>query len=151
MIVLDTTVLAYAVGEAHPLRDPCRRLLTAHAEGRLEATTTVEVLQEFAHIRARRRARSDAVALTRSYAAAFTQLVTTPADLDRGLALFEDHPELGAFDCVLAAVALDRGADALVSADAAFASVPGLHWVDPGTPALDRLLAANLRRSSDEP
>ena len=65
MIVLDTTVLAYAVGEAHPLRDPCRRLLAAHAEGRIEATTTVEVIQEFAHIRARRRTRPDAVRLAR--------------------------------------------------------------------------------------
>ncbi|MBA3851191.1 MAG: VapC toxin family PIN domain ribonuclease, partial [Chloroflexi bacterium] len=27
MIVLDTTVLAYAVGAQHPSRDPCRRLL----------------------------------------------------------------------------------------------------------------------------
>jgi predicted nucleic acid-binding protein len=140
VIILDTTVLAYAVGEAHPLRDPCRQLLAAHAEGRLEATTTVEVLQEFAHIRARRRTRPDAVAVTRNYLAAFTLLVTTPGDLDRGLSLYEDHPELGTFDAVLAAVALDRHAEALVSADRAFASVPGLPWIDPGTPAIGRLL-----------
>src|SRR3546814_18276501 len=42
VIVLDTTVLAYAVGDAHPLRDPCRRLLSAHAMGRVEAATTLE-------------------------------------------------------------------------------------------------------------
>ena len=140
MIILDTTVLAYAVGEEHPLRDPCRRLLAAHADGRLEATTTVEVIQEFTHIRARRRTRSDAVALARKYLAAFNLLVTTPDDLDRGLDLFERHPELGAFDAVLAAVALERRADALVSADRAFASVPGLSWVDPLAPAIGRLI-----------
>ena len=140
MIILDTTVLAYAVGEEHPLRDPCRRLLAAHANGRLEATTTVEVIQEFTHIRARRRTRSDAVALARKYLAAFSLLVTTPDDLDRGLDLFERHPELGAFDAVLAAVALERRADALVSADRAFASVPGLSWFDPLAPAIGRLI-----------
>lgn len=140
MIVLDTTVLAYAVGEEHPLRDPCRRLLAAHADGRIEATTTVEVVQEFAHIRARRRTRPDAVHVARQYAAAFTLLVTTPDDLDRGLGLFERHPSLGAFDAVLAAVVLDRQAEALISADRAFASVPDLPLIDPATPALLRLI-----------
>ena len=140
MFILDTTVLTYAVGEEHPLRDPCRRLLAAHADGRLEATTTVEVIQEFTHIRARRRTRSDAVALARKYLAAFSLLVTTPDDLNRGLDLFERHPELGAFDAVLAAVALERRADAFVSGDRAFASVPGLSWVDPLAPAIGRLI-----------
>lgn len=140
MIVLDTTILAYAVGDEHPLRDPCRHLLTAHGDGLIEATTTVEVIQEFAHIRARRRTRIDAVTLARHYLSAFVVLVATAEDLDRGLTLFEGHPGLGAFDAVLAAVALDRGAEALVSADRAFASVPNLRWVDPATPALRRLI-----------
>ena len=140
MIVLDTTVLAYAVGGEHPLRDPCRRLLAAHAEGGVEAATTVEVIQEFAHIRARRQTRPDAVHVARQYVAAFSLLVTTPDDLDRGLDLFEQYPALGAFDAVLAAVALEHGAQALVSADRAFGSVPGLPWVDPASPAMLRLI-----------
>lgn len=140
MIVLDTTILAYAVGDAHALRTPCRRLLTAHGEGRIEATTTIEVIQAFAHIRARRRTRSDAVTLARHYLSAFAVLAATADDLDRGLALFERLPGLGAFDSVLAAVALDRGAEALVSADRAFASVPNLRWIDPATSAMRRLV-----------
>jgi len=140
MIILDTTVLAYAVGEEHPLRDPCRRLLSAHAEGRIEATTTVEVIQEFAHVRARRQTRAEAGRLARRYMAAFTLVVTTPDDLDRGLDLFEQYPMVGAFDAVLAAVALVRHADALVSADRAFASIPGLSFVDPTTRDLVRLI-----------
>ncbi len=65
MIVLGTTVIACAVGEEHPLRDPCRRILAAHADGRIDATTTVEVIQELVHVRARRRDRADAAALGR--------------------------------------------------------------------------------------
>lgn len=140
MIVLDTTVLVYAVGEDHPLRDPCRRLLQAHADGRVEATTTVEVVQELVHVRSRRRDRADAAALGRRVAEAFALLSATGHDLERGLALFESSPALGAFDAVLAAVALGRGAEALVSADRAFADVPGLRWVDPASPALDGLI-----------
>lgn len=139
MIILDTTVLAYAVGDEHALREPCRRLLAAHANGTIEATTTVEVLQEFAHVRARRRTREDAANLTRLYSVALNPIVTTAADLDAGLSLFEQHPELGAFDAVLAAVALAKGA-ALVSADGAFAAIPELAWIDPATAAVDRML-----------
>lgn len=140
MILIDTTVLSYAVSVEHPLRDPCRRLLRAHAEERIEATTTVEVIQEFVHVRARRRPRDDAVALARHYVAALAPLVTRTEDLDLGLSLFEDWADLGAFDSVLAAVALNRRADALVSADRAFHEVPELRWVDPATADLDRVI-----------
>lgn len=141
MIVLDTTILAYAVADEHPLREPCRRVLAAHGQGRVEATTTVEVIQEFTHIRARRRSRTDAANIARHYLGAFSVLVATPDDLDRSLNLFEHHSELGAFDALLAAVAMNRGAEALVSADRAFASVPDLRWVDPATPALLNLIS----------
>jgi predicted nucleic acid-binding protein len=63
MIVLDTTVLVYAKGAAHPLRDPCRRLLAAIIEREVQATTTVEAIQEFVHVRARRRDSAGARAL----------------------------------------------------------------------------------------
>jgi predicted nucleic acid-binding protein len=62
MIVLDTTVLVYAKGTDHPLRVPCRQLIQAVAERQIAATTTIEVIQEFVHMRARRRGREDAAA-----------------------------------------------------------------------------------------
>lgn len=145
MILLDTTVLAYAVGTAHPLRDPCRRVLTAHAEGEIAATTTIETLQEFLHVRARRRPRSDAVAITTAYVDALSPIATTTEDLRRALELFVDLPELGAFDAVLGAVAIGRDAT-IVSADAGFARVPGLSWVDPAGPELGRLLESGPER-----
>jgi predicted nucleic acid-binding protein len=140
VIILDTTVLSYAVGDEHALRTPCRRLLSAHGDGHIEATTTVEVVQEFVHVRARRRSRADAVALGRYYRAAFVLVSSMTEDLDLGLDLFARYPALGAFDAVLAAVALNRRAEALVSADHAFGEVPHLSWIDPATSALDRLI-----------
>lgn len=61
--------------------------------------------------------------------------------LDRGLRLFEEHPELGAFDAVLAATALGHEAQALVSADTDFRVLRGLRHVEPGTRAFEDLLA----------
>ena len=61
MIILDTTILVYAIGGGHPLREPCRRVLRAHGDGLVTAATTVEVLQEFVHVFARRRDRATAI------------------------------------------------------------------------------------------
>ncbi|CAN5575730.1 type II toxin-antitoxin system VapC family toxin [soil metagenome] len=140
MILLDTTVLAYAVGEEHALRRPARWLLEAHGSGRIEATTTVEVLQEFLHIRSRRRPHADAVRLTREFAVAFDLQIIIADDLEVGLDLYLRTPRLGAFDAMLAAVATRRKVRALVSADRAFAGVEGLPWLDLADPNLERSL-----------
>lgn len=144
MIVLDTTVLAYSAGNDHPLRVPCRRILEAVSRGALTAVTTTHVIEEFVHIRSRRRPRDDAAELGRQYATLLAPLVAVDADdLADGLRLFVDHPLLGSFDAVLAAVALRRGADALVSADRAFTGVSGLRHLDPiDAQGLDDLLGS---------
>lgn len=141
MIVVDTTVLVYAVGAEHPLREPCRDLITAVEGGEVRATTTVEVIQELAHVRARRRGRRDGRRLAASYAALFAPLLTVDGDdLEDGLALFERSEELGAFDCVLAATTIRRGARALVSADRGFGAVRGLRHLDPADPEFSSAL-----------
>jgi len=132
MIVLDTTVLVYAKGAEHPLRDPCRALITAIADGDLDATSTAEVIQEFVHVRATRRGRSDAASLGRDYAELLSPLLSVMTrELTHGLSLFEEIESLGAFDAVLAASAIATGASALVSADTAFSAIPGLRHVVP--------------------
>jgi uncharacterized protein len=141
MIVLDATVLVYAKGADHPLRDPCRRLVDAVARGRLDATSTVEVIQEFVHVRAQRRGRSDAVALGRDYTDLLAPLLRVEEEhLRRGLSLFEHNERLGAFDAVLAAAALDIGVSAFISADSAFAHVADLPHVVPDDDGVSRLL-----------
>lgn len=140
MIVLDTTVLVYAKGADHHLRDPCRRILEAVAEGRCIATTTSEVIQEFVRVRARRRDRSEAVELGLAYAELLGPLIAPDgAALRAGLELYRRHPELDAFDAVLAATAMAAGAEALVSADRAYGVVGGLRHLDPADPALAML------------
>lgn len=141
MIVVDTTILVLAVGADHELREAARRTVAAVAARNVEATTTPEAIQEFAHVRGRRRGRRDAAGLARRYAELFAPLVVVEAEhLERGLRLFEAHPELGAFDAVLAAAALAHDAT-LISADGDFAVVPDLRHVMPGTPAFEALLA----------
>ncbi len=143
MILLDTTVLVYAKGQDHPLRDPCRDLIAAIAARQIEATTTVEVVQEFVHVRARRRGRGDAASLGRDYAELLSPLLSlTAEDLGSGLVLFERSDRLGAFDAVLAAASARAGVSALVSADEGFASIAEVSHVVPDTGGIAALLAS---------
>lgn len=134
MILVDTTMLVYAVGGEHPLRAPARALVELVRDGAARAATTVEVIQEFAHVRSRRRPRAEAAALAREYAVGFSPLAR-PGDEDvlRGLELFAVSDGLGPFDAVLAATALRRDW-ALVSADRSFGRVAGLSYLDPSSP-----------------
>lgn len=142
MIVLDTTVLVYAVGADHPQREPCRQIVRAIQAGALTARTTIEVIREFAHVRARRRDRHDAALLAYEFASLLQPLIVIDElDLKRGLELFEEQDHLDPFDCVLAAAVGRRGATGLVSADRAFDRVPGLATFDPAAD-LDRILRA---------
>lgn len=143
MILLDTTILVYALGSEHSLREPSRRLLAAVRDGKIVATTTIGVIEEFVHVFSRRRPRATAAEFARRYAIGLSPLlVAGEAELEQGLRLFERHDHLGAFDAVLAAVALTAGADALVSADRSFAGIRGLRHIEPETPEFEGLIAA---------
>lgn len=122
--------------------DPCRRLVEGIAAGRVEATTAVDVLQEFTHVYARRRSRREAARIARHYAELLAPVFSFErGHLEAALRLFERQPALGAFDALLAAAAIAQEADALVSADEAFRTVPGLRLVEPATSAFEELLA----------
>jgi uncharacterized protein len=141
VIVLDTTVLAYAVGADHPLREPCQQLVRAIAGGTILATT-IEVIQEFTHVRARRRDRKDAAGLARDYIELLSPLlIVEGTDLREGLRLFEEGTGFGSFDAVLAAAAHAAGAEALVSADAGFSGITAIHHVVPDADGVRGLLA----------
>ncbi len=141
MIVLDTTVLVYAVGADHTLREPCQQLIRAIADGTILATTTIEVIQEFTHVRARRRDRKDAAELARDYIELLSPLlIVEETDLREGLRLHEEGTGFGSFDAVLAAAARAAGADALVSAVTGFSSIAAIQHIIPDANGILQLL-----------
>lgn len=50
MIFVDSNVLIYAVGRAHPLRDEARGFFLEHVESDEALVTSAEVLQELLHV-----------------------------------------------------------------------------------------------------
>ena len=150
MIVVDTTVLVYAVGADHTLREPCQQLIRAIADGTILATTTIEVIQEFTHVRARRRDRKDAAELARDYIELLSPLlIVEETDLREGLRLYQEGTEFGSFgsfgsfDAVLAAAARAAGADALVSADTGFSGIAAIQHVIPDANGILQLLGTS--------
>ncbi len=133
MLVVDTSVLVYATGDTHPLREPAIQLLRDVVESRVSATTTPEVLQEYANVRAHRRDRSSARDQAERFAELLGPLTTVSTrDVLDGLRLWEGTQSPGAFDAVLAALSLSRSWT-LVSADRGFAHVDDLDWIDLAT------------------
>lgn len=128
----DTAIFVYAVGGEHRLREPCREIVARARRGELAGEASVELVQEFAHIRLRRGSdRSEALALTRAVADLCALHDFDRQDLPLILTLLDQHPQLDVRDAVHAATALARGIDAVLSPDVAFDSVPGLSRVDP--------------------
>ncbi len=128
----DTNVFVYAVGGPSPYRDACRAIVERAAAGELAGEASVGLLQEFAHQRLRRTGdRRLAVAAARRVAPLCALHDVTAADVTLGLALLGQHDALSARDATFAAVALNRGVEAILTADTAFDGVGALQRVDP--------------------
>jgi hypothetical protein len=141
VIALDTNILVYAVGSPHAFAEPCQAMVAAIRDHRLEATTTPAVIQEFVHVTMRRRPLEAAIALAVDFADLLAPLVSVgEVHLRRGLRILKDHPDLEAFDALLAAVVIEESIDAVVSADARLGAVNDLQVIVPGTDRFAELL-----------
>lgn len=128
----DTSIFVYALGGEHSYREPCREIVRRASVGDLQGEASVDLLQELVHQRSRRTGdRSGAVAATRRVAKLISLHPLEDDDLTRGMELFERHQTLNARDAVFAAVALNRGIDAILATDRAFEDIDGLERIDP--------------------
>jgi len=134
-------VFLYAVGADHAYRDPCRQIVDRARRGELAGEASVELIQEFAHVRLRRGGdRSEAISLARAVAGLCELRDFGRRDLPLAMTLLEEHESLDVRDAVHAATALAAGLDAILSPDSAFDSVQGLERIDPA----DRAAVARL-------
>lgn len=129
----DTSIFVYALGREHPYREPCREIVRKAASGDLQGEASADLLQELLHQRVRRTDdRQGAAKAVRNVATLAWWHPLEPNDVQRGIDLFESHDELDARDAVLAALAINRGIDAILATDRAFDGIDGLERIDPG-------------------
>jgi uncharacterized protein len=128
----DTSIFIYAMGREHAYREPCREILRRAGNDELRGEASADLVQELAHQRLRRTGdRAAAAESARRVAGACLLHPLEPEDVLRGIDLFETHPELDARDAVFAALALNRGIDAILATDRAFDKIDGLERIDP--------------------
>lgn len=128
----DTAVFSYALGGEHPYKEPCRQVVQKATTGELRGEASADLLQELAHQRLRRTGNRVSAAETVRNVAKLVRLhPLEPDDALLGIDLFEKNPRLDARDAVFAAVALNRGIDAILSTDRAFDEVGGIERIDP--------------------
>lgn len=128
----DTNVFVYALGAAHWYREPCRAIVARQGEGALGGETTAVVVAELAHQRLRQSGdRAEAARRAREVTLICRTHEVAERDVELALDLYERSAALDAFDALLAAVALNRGIEAIVSADQGFDELADLERVDP--------------------
>lgn len=128
----DTSIFIYALGRDHHYKEPCREVVRRAALGELQGEASVDLLQELAHQRARRTGdRPGAAEAARNVAGLAWWHSVEPGDVHRSLDIFEAHTELDTRDAIFAAVALNRGIDAILATDRAFDEIGALERIDP--------------------
>lgn len=131
-VIVDSAIPLHAEGAGGPLRDPCRAVMEAIGAGRLEAHASVELIQEYSHVRRRRgttvAALAERVELLRR---ALRLIAFEPDHIPDVLRLLRANPQLEVRDAVHAAAAAAEGIDVIVTPDADFDGVENLHRVDP--------------------
>ena len=127
MTLVDTNVLMYAAGRAHPHKSSCIAFLQQVVRGRVDAAIDAEALQEILH-RYRAVNRWDdgrkAYDLARSI---MRNVVSITAEIvDDARLLMDLYPDLTARDALHAAAYTAIGADSICSFDQDFDRVSGI-------------------------
>lgn len=131
-VLVDSAVVAYALGDSALERDACRRFLVQITTGSNRAYASVEMIQEVVHHRLRRTGdRTRAIREGKEACAAFTLLAFDREILDLSLELIEKLPTIRGRDAVHAATAIAYGIETIASPDSAFDDLPGVRRLDP--------------------
>jgi predicted nucleic acid-binding protein len=139
----DTNVFVYALGGAGPYREACRAIVEHASAGRLDGEASADLIQELLHQRMRQTGdRAVAVATARRVKVLCQLHDVQESDINLALWLFETHTRVTARDATFAAVALNRGVDAILSADRDFDEISGLERIEPrDAAAVSRLIS----------
>jgi predicted nucleic acid-binding protein len=129
-VFIDSNIPMYVAGREHPNREPSGRFLRRVREGKVDACTSTEVLQEILY----RYSSLGRLDLAREVYDLFVDvcpivLGVTLADTDRARDLVCGAVGISARDAVHAAVMLNNDVEWIATFDAAFGDIPGIRRV----------------------
>lgn len=131
-VLVDTAVALHADGADHPLREPCRTIIGAAAEGVLEGHANVELVQEYVHVARRRGGAIARIERRLDLIRRVLQLHPfTEAMVPSMLEALRAHSQLQTRDAIHVATALDLSIGSIVSPDRHFEGIDGITRIDP--------------------
>ncbi len=129
---IDANVVMYAIGVAHPLREPCRATLTKIKSGILRVVTNTEVLQEILYrYFSLNRPEQAEVAYRATVGICSEVLPVTHHNMDLALDLLKRYPSLSSRDAVHAATMIHNGIKEILSTDSHFDAVSEIERIPP--------------------
>ncbi|MEX1255779.1 MAG: type II toxin-antitoxin system VapC family toxin [Dehalococcoidia bacterium] len=131
---LDANVAIYVAGRAHPLKEPCGKVVALVADQADAFVTDAKVLQELLHRYVGLRMWPDpGLAVFERFSKLMRRRVEPiqAVDVERAAALATQHPRLSARDLVHVAVMQRLGVTRVVSADRGFDQVADIQRLDP--------------------
>ena len=131
-IFIDANVPTYAVGQEHPLREPCRAVLQKIVQGDISACTDTEVHQEIFYRYWSIKQIEKGVNLSCDFQAIVTDVLPVTAnDIQRARELSEEYPYMQPRDWLHLAVMLNNRLTEIISADRHFDEVEHITRLDP--------------------
>lgn len=129
---IDTAVIMYAAGRAHPLREPSQRVLRRVSTGDLAAVTSAEVVQEILHRFSAGPHRETGCLMAENTLALLGPVLSITDRIMRRLPdLVRRYPALTARDLLHVATCVDAQVETIVSPDRGFDAVTEIRRVDP--------------------
>ena len=124
--------MMYAGGAEHPLRLPCVRVLELVTDGRIEAATSAEVIQEILHRFSSLRRPDVGAAMAEETLDLFAPVLSvTHSAMHRTADLVRRYPSLAVRDLVHVATCQEYGIETIVSTDRGFDGVSEITRIDP--------------------
>jgi len=131
-VFVDANVPMYAVGAAHPLKQPCVDFLEAVARGEVIALTDAEVLQEILHRYSALNKRERAIEVVQLFVSVVPRVLpVTLADIEGALDVHQRYGGLQARDSLHVAVMTNNHVRRILSADQHFDAVSEVQRFDP--------------------
>lgn len=131
MRLIDTNVVIYAAGKAHPLQEEARRVLDRIAEGASHANVDAELLQEILHVYDARKERAKGFDTIDDLLVLFPNPIPIGREeIETARDLMRAYSFLGARDAIHAAVVQTHDLEGIVTADKIFDRIKGVKRLD---------------------
>ena len=131
MRLIDTNVIVYTVGSAHPLKQASERILSDITAGTLAANLDVEALQEILHLYSSRGERKKGFRTIEHLLMLFPNpFPIGREEIERARDLMMGHSFLVSRDAIHAAVVQTNNLEGIITADRVFDRIKGLKRFD---------------------